>query len=230
MSDDVQFLALLVHRGHLTRDEAQRLLPRLESGAALDELLVCDLSWTDEQVSKLRRTRGGEIPEVPGYEVLGPLGSGGTSDVFRAREKKTGRTLALKVLKPAATRHESTRAGFIAEARLLEKLEHPGLVRGFGVAKSGTTYFSRLECIEGRTLLEMLDGGQEFSETVALKIVLEAAEVLAYLASQSVVHRDVKPGNLMLSDTGRVKLIDLGFAASAQFPGAPAASPRAKPE
>jgi serine/threonine protein kinase len=212
--DDVQFLALLVHRGHLTRAEAEQLFPALKSGGALDDLLVEKLGWTDDHVAKLRRTRGGEVPEIPGYEILGSLGTGGTSDVFRAREKKTGATLALKVLKPAATRHEATRAAFIAEARLLEKLEHPGLVKGYGVAKSGNTYFARLECIEGRTLLEILDQGSAFQETIALRVVLEAAEVLAYLASQSVVHRDVKPGNVMLSDEGTVKLIDLGFAAS----------------
>jgi serine/threonine-protein kinase len=212
--DDVQFLALLVHRGHITRAEAEILLPSLQSGGSLDDLLVARLKWAPDAIAKLRRTRGGEVPEIPGYEILGPLGTGGTADVFRARDKKTGDTIALKVLKPLATRSDATRGAFIAEARLLEKLEHKGLVKGYGVAKSGTTYFGRLECIEGRTLLEMLDAGQAFGETVALRIVLEAAEVLMYLTSQNVVHRDVKPGNLMLTDSGHVKLIDLGFAAS----------------
>jgi len=212
--DDVQFLAVLVHRGHLTRAEAEILLPTLKSGGDLDQLLETNLRWAPDAIAKLRRTKGGEVPEIPGYEVLGALGSGGTADVFRARDKKTGDTIALKVLKPVATTSDVTRTAFIAEARLLEKLEHKGLVKGYGVAKSGTTYFGRLECIEGRTLLEVLDDGKAFGETVALRIVLEAAEVLAYLASQGVVHRDVKPGNLMLTDSGHVKLIDLGFAAS----------------
>lgn len=212
--DDVQFLAVLVHRGHLTRGEAETLLAELKKGGELDSLLEQKFQWTADQVARLRRTRGGEVPEIPGYEILGPLGTGGTADVFRARDKKTGDTIALKVLKPASTRNDATRAAFIAEARLLEKLDHKGLVKGFGVAKSGTTYFGRLECIEGRTLLEVLDTGKSFGETVALRIILEAAEVLAYLASQGVVHRDVKPGNLMLTDSGHVKLIDLGFAAS----------------
>ncbi|MBL8857684.1 MAG: serine/threonine protein kinase [Planctomycetes bacterium] len=212
--DDVQFLALLVHRGHLARNEAEVLLPLLKVGGELDELLQSKLGWDLEAVEKLRRTRGGEVPEIPGYEVLGSLGTGGTADVFRVREKKTGETIALKVLKPAATRNAATRAAFVAEARLLEKLDHKRLVKGYGVARSGTTYFTRLECIEGRTLLETLDEGHAFAETVALRIILEAAEALAYLASQGVVHRDVKPGNLMLTDSGHVKLIDLGFAAS----------------
>jgi serine/threonine-protein kinase len=212
--DDVQFLALLVHRGHLGRSEAEPLLAGLKTGADLDALLQSKLGWQPDAIARLRRTKGGEVPEIPGYEILGSLGTGGTADVFRAREQKTGNTIALKVLKPAQTRNDATRAAFIAEARLLEKLEHPRLVKGYGIARSGTTYFARLECIEGRTLLEMLDAGQTFTEKVALRIVLEAAEVLAYLSSQGVVHRDVKPGNLMLTDAGAVKLIDLGFAAS----------------
>jgi serine/threonine-protein kinase len=210
---DTQFLALLVHRGHLSREEAQDLIPALQDGADLDELLTLNMGWSAEHVAKLRRTQAGEVPEIPGYEILGLLGSGGTSDVFRAREKKSGRIQALKVLNAKSTRHEATRAAFVSEARLLSELDHPGLIKGYGVAKSGTTYFSRLECVEGSTLLELLDRGQAFTEPVALRVILTVAEVLAYLAEKEVIHRDVKPGNIMLDHNGRVKLIDLGFAA-----------------
>ncbi|MFN0242331.1 MAG: serine/threonine-protein kinase [Planctomycetota bacterium] len=211
--NDVQFLALLVHHGQLPREQAEGLLAELKRGAALDALLAERLGWSAPEIGRLRRTRAGEIPEIPGYEIAARLGAGGTSDVFRAREKKTERVLALKVLKPAAAANAKTRAAFVSEARLLEKLDHPGLIKGFGVAKSGTLYFSRLECVEGSTLLELLDGGQSFREDVALRIVLAAAEVLAYLGEQQVVHRDIKPGNIMLDQNGAVKLIDLGFAA-----------------
>jgi serine/threonine-protein kinase len=211
---DVPFLALLVHRGHLVRAQAEELLPHLKEGVALDRMLVERIGWTEEKVARLRRSRAGEIPEIPGYEIQGKLGAGGTADVFRAREKKTGRILALKILKEECSKNKATLAAFVAEARLLEKLEHPGLVKGFGVARTGEIYFSRLECIEGSTLLEMLDLGQPFSEGAALRAVLAAAEVLAYLTDQNVIHRYVKPGNLMLAHDGRIKLIDLGFAGS----------------
>jgi eukaryotic-like serine/threonine-protein kinase len=209
---DVPFLALLVHRGHLERSQAEELLPELKLGRALDRLLVDRVGWTVERVARLRRTRAGEIPEIPNYEIQGKLGTGGTADVFRALEKRTGRVLALKVLKEECTRNKATLQAFVTEARLLEKLKHPGLVECYGVARTGETYFSKLECIEGSTLLEMLDLGQPFSEDAALRAVLAAAEVLAYLAGQEVIHRDVKPGNLMLAHDGRIKLIDLGFA------------------
>lgn len=213
--EDVEFLAVLVHRGHLEHGVAKGLFDRLKAGADLDELLQLEVGWDVEVVEKLRRTRGGEIPEIPGYSVVGRLGTGGTADVFRVEEKKTGRRIALKVLKPKSTQHTPTRKAFIGEARLLERLSHPGLVTGYGVARSGQTYFARMECIDGRTLLEMLDEGQAFDETTALRIVLSVAETLDYLASEGVIHRDVKPGNIMFDSNGAVKLIDLGFAAEA---------------
>ncbi len=209
---DQEFLLLLAHRGHLGVDIARSIFEQLAQGADLDELLEAEAEFSPEEIAKLRRTRAGEIPEIPGYEILGKLGSGGTADVFRAREKKTLRVLALKVLRPDMSRHAPTRAAFIGEARLLERLSHPGLVSGMGVAKSGDMYFSRMELIEGKTLLELLDAGQAFNESTALRILLEVAEVLAYLHSENVIHRDVKPGNIMLSGSGRTKMIDLGFA------------------
>ncbi|MCP3914348.1 MAG: serine/threonine protein kinase [bacterium] len=212
--DDVRFLALLVHRGHLARERAEPLLRELKGGAALDELLVNDVGWDDAKVQKMRRTRGGEEPEIPGYEFLGRLGLGGTAEVFRVREKKTGRSLALKILNGHCTQNPSMLKDFVSEARLLEKLDHPGLVRGHGVAKSGGTYFSRLELIEGSTLLELQESGTQFPEDGAMRIILEVAEVLKYMADNNLVHRDVKPGNIMLDQNGRVRLIDLGFCAA----------------
>jgi eukaryotic-like serine/threonine-protein kinase len=211
--EDARFLALLVHRGYLDREAAEGLLPALKGGEPLDDLLIETLGWEEKRVARLRRTRAGEEPEIPGYEVLGRLGMGGTADVFSAREKKTGRTMALKVLNPRCTRDPRQLKAFVLEARLLERLDHPGLVKGFGVARTGDTYFSRLEMIDGRTLLEHLDDGQCFEEEVALRVVLAVAEVLQYMASENLVHRDVKPGNIMLSSNAQVKLIDLGFCA-----------------
>jgi serine/threonine-protein kinase len=211
---DVEFLALLVHRGFVPRERAQELSQALQAGAALDGLLVRALGWSEAEVHKLRRTKAGEVPELPGYEILGKLGTGGTADVFKARETATQRVLALKVLKPAATRNEATRKSFISEARMLERLNHRSLVRCFGVAKSGNVFFSRLEFLDGATVLERLDAEQRFSEDEALRVVLGAAEALRYLGQNGVVHRDVKPGNMMLCKDGRVVLIDLGFAAT----------------
>lgn len=209
--DDLKFLALLVHRGHIEREDAEGLIPPLKQGRALDALLSEQLGWSEKKVRRMRVTRAGEEPRIPGFEFLGRLGVGGTAEVFRARETSSGRTLALKILNPRYARDADQLKAFVTEAKVLERLSHPALVGGVGVAKSGDTYFSKLELIEGRTLLEHLDDGLEFDEAVALRIVLEVAEVLDYMASKDLVHRDVKPGNIMLTQNGKVKLIDLGF-------------------
>ena len=226
-SDDTRFLALLVHRGLVSRAEAEALLPLLKGGEPLDGLLAARLGWTAAEIARLRRTNAGEIPEIPGYDVIAKLGTGGTADVFRTLDKKSGRIVALKVLKPECVRNDAIRQAFVREARLLEALDHPGLVKGFGVAKHNTTYFARLECIDGTTLLEHLDQGEPFGEAEALRIVLSVAETMRYLAEKELVHRDVKPGNIMLDSSGRVKLIDLGFAASTD-PKAAAGAPPAE--
>ncbi|MDP6739848.1 MAG: serine/threonine-protein kinase [Planctomycetota bacterium] len=209
--NDARFLALLVHRGYLSREAAEPLLAPLKQGEPLDDLLEARLGWEAERVLMLRRTRAGEQPEIPGIEVLGLLGSGGTADVFRVQERKGGRVIAMKVLNRRCTEDKAQLDSFIREARLLEKLDHPGLVRGYGVNRSGETYLCRQELVEGKTLLEILDEGTAFSEPPALKIILLVAEVLEYMASKDLVHRDVKPGNIMLAAGGEVKLIDLGF-------------------
>jgi len=222
-AEDTRFLALLVHRGHLDRAQAEFLLPLVKEGQGLDRLLAAQIGWSAAEIARLRRTNAGEIPEIPGYDVIARLGSGGTADVWRALEKKSGRVIALKVLKPECLRSDAVRQAFVREARLLESLEHPGLVKGLGIAKHGSTYFSRLECIDGQTLLEILDQGRPFAEQEALRIVLAVAETMAYMAAKDLVHRDVKPGNIMLDSAGRVRLIDLGFAAQ-QDQGAAAGS------
>jgi serine/threonine protein kinase len=210
---DVEFLALLVHRGLLERSAVPSLVAGLKGGAGLDDLLIDQLGWSEEKVAKLRRTRAGEIPEITGFEVIERAGTGGTADVFKVRERRTHQVMALKVLNSESTHHAPTRKAFIAEGRLLERLSHPHLVNCLGIARSGNTFFAKLEYIDGQTVLEMLDGGHDFAEEDALRIIVETAEVLQFLGEQDVIHRDVKPGNIMLDRAGRVVLIDLGFAA-----------------
>lgn len=214
---DEGFLALLVQRGHLELDQARAFLPSLRDGGSLDALLVEHAGWTEDKVRLLRRTRAGEQPLLPGYEVLGRLGVGGTAEVFRARDKRDGgRTVALKILDARLVRDPRALRSFVREAKMLTELSHPGLCRGHGIKKAGETVFAVLEWIEGQTLLELLEErSQPLPESQALEIVLQVAEALAHLGAAGLVHRDVKPGNVMLTPRGEVKLIDLGFCAPA---------------
>jgi serine/threonine protein kinase len=209
---DPDFLALLVHHGRLTRERASGLLARCGAGESMDLLVGEALDLTPAAVAKLRRTRCGERPELPGYRLEQHLGRGGSADVWRAVLLETRSPVALKVLRAELSHDPRQVRAFVAEARLLERLDHEGLVRCHGVARCADTYFMRLELIDGLTLLQHLERSHAFPEAEALRIVLDVARALEHLEEQGVVHRDVKPGNVMLRRNGRAVLIDLGFA------------------
>jgi len=221
--EELRLLAALVHRGHIEVPAAESLAPRLQAGEPLDALLIeagHDADW----VAKMRRTNAGEIPEITGYEIGERLGVGGTAVVWAALEKKTKKRLALKVLRPEMAANPAELKPFVEEARLLQRLEIDGLVKGFGVARAGKTIFSRLELVQGRTLLEVLDDADHgaFEEAEALAMILSAARTLAALEAEGIVHRDLKPGNIMITEGSkatRVVLIDLGFAATSGAAG-----------
>ena len=210
--DDGEFLALLVHHEFLDRARARALLERVQSDEALDPLLEEALDRPSAEIARLRRTRCGEEPEVPGFELERRLGRGGSADVWSAQELASRRRVALKILRPAVARDPEQLRAFVSEAKLLAELDHPGLVGCQGAARAGETYLMRLEYLSGATLLEILDEDGPFTEQEALETVLSVADTLAHLESLGVVHRDVKPGNVMRTDEGRVVLIDLGFA------------------
>ncbi|HEU4339178.1 MAG TPA: serine/threonine-protein kinase [Planctomycetota bacterium] len=157
---------------------------------------------------------------VPGYQIVAKLGTGGTSTVFLAQETKPpGRKVALKILHPSKAADPKALKRFQTESELLVKLEHPNLVKGFAHGQSGPLVFLAMEFLEGETALESLDRDGGFTETRAVEIALQTAEVLAYLQGQGFVHCDIKPGNIMLLKDGKSKLLDLGFAKPVGKPG-----------
>jgi serine/threonine-protein kinase len=208
-----ELLAGLVHAGLLDAEIARRALaadPDSESLAGVVEQLA---GWGAGEFERRVARDPERPPQLPGYRVAGLLGRGGTARVWRAHGTREGGAVALKVLTPQSTAHAPTRDAFLREAKLLAELDHENLVGGFGPAKSGDLLLSRLECIDGETALEALERDGAFDEGRALEIVLGAARALEYLSARGLVHRDVKPGNVMLERGGRVVLIDLGFAA-----------------
>lgn len=226
-ASDNEFLAQLVARGQLATEQARDLARRVAGGEDLDTLLVDVVGWRASDVARLRRTRAGEIPELPGLTVLGRLGRGGTADVWRARDDALGCEVALKVMLPALADDPRAVDAFVREAKLLRRIDHPGVVKCHGVAKYGRTYFTRLELIDGPSLQEELDKGRVFTEEEALRFVLDVARALGHLESLGLVHRDVKPGNVLVAKDGRAVLIDLGFAAFAGEARADGASDKA---
>ena len=156
------------------------------------------------------------MPLTPGtrlgtYEIVAPLGAGGMGEVYRARDTRLGREVALKVL-PAAVASDARRlARFEHEARTVASLNHPNIVTLFSVEDEDDTRFLIMELVEGQSLLDhVAPGGLPIARVVELGLAL--ADALAAAHEQGVVHRDLKPANVMLTRDGRVKVLDFGLA------------------
>ena len=146
------------------------------------------------------------------YEVQAPLGSGGMGEVYRARDTRLDRTVALKVLPAAFTNEPTRRARFEREARAISAVQHPHICTLYDVGEEvGHTYLV-MEHIAGQTLSERLKKGP-LPLALTLELGTQIADALAAAHKQGIVHRDLKPGNVMVTKTG-VKLLDFGLARS----------------
>lgn len=145
------------------------------------------------------------------YEVLDPLGAGGMGEVFRARDSRLGRDVALKVLSEPFKLDAQRRARFEREARVLASLNHPNIATLYGIEELGDTQALVLELVEGETLAERIAGGP-IPWAEALTIARQIAAALDAAHEQGVVHRDLKPANVKLRPDGTVKLLDFGLA------------------
>lgn len=210
---DGETLALLVHKGFLDADQARRAMSERSASESFPQVVARLGFLPGDEAERLWDNRVGEEPKLTRYRLTKRLGSGGTAIVFEAEDLKEGGKVALKVLREEYARVRARLERFVAEAKLLCDLEHDGLVKGLRVAKDKGTVFLAMELLPGETLEDRLVEGERFSEVEALRATRDVASVLAYLRRKGLVHRDLKPGNLLFAHDGSVKLIDLGFAA-----------------
>src|SRR5713226_9151311 len=145
------------------------------------------------------------------YEVLAPLGAGGMGEVYRAKDARLGRDVALKVLPTDVARDAGRRSRFEQEARAASALAHPNIVAVYEVGESDSSVWIAMELVEGRTVRDLLASGP-LAARRALEIGTQVAEGLAAAHAAGIVHRDLKPENLILSRDGYVKILDFGLA------------------
>jgi len=145
------------------------------------------------------------------YEIVTLLGVGGMGEVYRARDARLGRIVAIKIL-PAEFAADSDRLGrFEREARSASALNHPNIVTIYDLGKEGSTHYIAMELIEGKTLRELLNAGS-LPIRKAIEIAAQVAEGLAKAHEAGIAHRDLKPDNLMITDDGFIKILDFGLA------------------
>jgi serine/threonine protein kinase/TolB-like protein/Tfp pilus assembly protein PilF len=145
------------------------------------------------------------------YEIVEPLGSGGMGDVYRARDTRLDRQVAIKVLAPEFLEDAERKQRFQREAKTISSLSHPNICTLFDVGEQEGTDYLVMEYLEGETLADRLTRGA-LPLNDLLKIGIQIGDALGKAHQQDIVHRDLKPGNVMLTKTGAVKLVDFGLA------------------
>ncbi len=156
------------------------------------------------------------------YEIVSPLGAGGMGEVYRARDTRLDRTVAIKILPPAFSSDPDRRARFEREARAVSALSHPHICALYDVGHQDSLDFLVMEYLEGETLAARLERGPLPPDQV-LRYGGEIAGALSQAHRQGIVHRDLKPGNVVLTKAG-AKVLDFGLAKLRPRPGADGAA------
>ncbi len=155
---------------------------------------------------------GKESQRIGGYEILAKLGQGGMGAVFKARQVSMNRIVALKVLLPNRAADPDFVTRFLREARSAGQLSHPNLINVYDCGRDGQYYYFSMEFVEGQSLKQVLKAHGPLDEATAIRHLIAVARALGAAHAQGIVHRDVKPDNIMLDRTGEPKLGDLGLA------------------
>ena len=145
------------------------------------------------------------------YEILAPIGAGGMGEVYRARDAKLGRDVALKVLPEAFARDAERMARFQREAKVLASLDHPNIASIYGLEDSSSTHALVMQLIEGPTLADRIKQGP-IPIDEALRIAKQICEALEYAHERGIIHRDLKPANVKVTSDDAVKVLDFGLA------------------
>ena len=203
-----------------TEIELQRCQKELKSRGdseptTLEQLLLEHRFLTKTQAERLKNSikeSKAAANQIPGYKVLGKLGSGAMAVVYKARQHSLDRIVAVKVLPKRFTEKSDYIRRFYKEGKAAAKLNHNNIVQAIDVGEVGGLYYFVMEYVEGKTLYDDLSRGKIFTEQEALDIVIQLANALAHAHAQGLIHRDVKPKNIMINTENVVKLADMGLA------------------
>lgn len=151
-----------------------------------------------------------EAVQIPGYRIEKPLGVGGMASVYLAVQESLDREVALKVMAPSLSTNQEFTERFLKEGRLTAKLAHPNLVTVYDIGQHNSLYYLAAEYIPGGTLRDRMNRGMTLSEII--DVMRDVAMGLTYAHEKGVVHRDVKPGNVLFRANGTAVLADFGIA------------------
>ena len=217
---DTIFGKMVLEQGLCTDAELRRSLEELKSRRKINPILLKDLMIdlgyvTANQAERLRKNikeSKAAAHQIPGYKVLGKLGAGAMAIVYKARQLSLDRIVAIKVLPKRFTENPEYVQRFYKEGRAAAKMNHNNIVQAIDVGEAGGYHYFVMEYVEGKTLHDDLAAGKVFNEDKALDVIIQVANALAHAHTCGLIHRDVKPKNIMINKAGVVKLADMGLA------------------
>jgi len=219
-SYDTIFGRMAVEQGLCTNAELRRSLEELESRRKINPVilkdLLVDLGYiTATQAERLKTSiKESKVAahQIPGYQILGKIGAGAMAIVYKARQLSLNRIVAIKVLPKRFSENREYVERFYKEGQAAAKLNHSNIVQAFDVGEAGGYHYFVMEYVEGKTLFDDLSAGKVFAEDQALDIIIQLARALHHAHSCGLIHRDIKPKNIMINNAGVVKLADMGLA------------------
>ena len=240
--ENLHFGAIAIKLGFTTLekvDECLRLQEKMkELGVApkkLGEIMLAKGYVTESQVKEIFKYQGmkGGHTSIQGYKILTKIGQGAMGSIYKALQISMDRIVAIKCLAPKYSQNDKFRERFLREARAVARLNHPNIIQGIDVGDSNGVHYFAMEYIDGPTVGELLKRGGALDEKRALNIVTQIARALQHAFNHGIIHRDIKPDNIMLTREGVAKLCDLGLAklpkdtgdASGTRPGASMGTP-----
>jgi serine/threonine protein kinase len=213
--EEERVVQFLITRGLATTEEVQRCRPDAKVVGAdvlLGRLVQAGFLTAGQAARVGPEAAGSGAQMIPGYQVLGKLGQGATGSVVKARQLSMDRLVAIKVLQPRLADNPEFLDRFRREAHTAARLSHNNIVQAIDVGSVGKMHYFVMEYVEGTTIKQELEEGKVFDEHEAVEVVLQVCQALDHAHRRGLVHRDVKPGNIIRTTDGVAKLADLGMA------------------
>lgn len=217
---DDEFTARALELGLVREDqirECREIQKRMEELGLRDTLsaILVKKGYLDQAgLTRILAAMGEQIQPIPGYEILGCIGEGGSGRVYRARQISMDRPVALKILAVKDTRSKAFIDRFFREARAAARLNHRNIIQAYDAGHANGLYYFAMELVEGESARSRLRRQGPFAEEEVLEIALQVCDALAYIHRHGLIHRDIKPENLLFAADGTVKLCDFGLAKS----------------
>jgi len=198
--------------------DVMKNLARQSKPHSLADALLLQGYVTNSQLDRLREKIEETRPtrRIPGYQFLEKLGAGAMATVYKAKQLSLNRVVAIKVLPKRLSENPEYVERFYKEGQAAARLNHPNIVQAIDVGSASGYHYFVMEYVEGKTVYDDLAKNNVYSEQAALDIIIQMAEALQHAHERGLIHRDVKPKNIMLMDSGVAKLADMGLAREAE--------------